>query len=252
MAPDLPPGIGYADSEPGMPGSQSPVPPESSAPRTGWTAGRVISLAAGSVLLLVSLVLLGGAGILTWADQEQQGGYLSTGTGTYSTDGYALASNPVRLHDGWGWLGQIAGDVQIRVAAVSPAKPVFVAIGPAGDVSRYLAGVSYASVTAFGDHLVTHHPGNAVPAPPATAVDWAARAQGTGTQTLRWMVRTGDWMVVVMNPVGSPGVTVRTDMGVSSPVLPSLAAELLGAGLMTGLVGAALIVIPVRLAASRR
>jgi hypothetical protein len=252
MAPDLPSGIGYAASEPGMPGSRPPVPPAPSTTRTGWTAGRIISLAAGSVLLLVTLVLLGGAGILTWADQEQQGGYLSTGTGSYSTDGYALASNPVRLHDGWGWLGQFAGDVRIRVTAVSSAEPVFVAIGPAGDVSRYLAGVSYANVTAFGDHDVTHHPGNAVPAPPATAVDWAARARGAGTQTLSWTVRTGDWMVVVMNPDGSPGVTVRADVGVSSPVLPWLAAELLGAGLMAGLTGAALIVIPARLAASGR
>jgi hypothetical protein len=258
MAAGPPLGTGSGVREPGTPGSQSPDVPvasESSVPaaaRTGWTAGRIVALVAGSVLILVSLVLLGGAGVLTWADQAQQGGYLTTGTGTYSTGGYALASNPVRLHNGWGWLGQVTGEVRIRVTAVNSGKPVFVAIGRAGDVSRYLAGVSYTSVTAVGDHDVTQHPGSAVPAPPATAVGWVAQVQGAGTQTLRWTARSGEWMVVVMNPDGSPGVTVRADVGVSSPMLPSLAAGLLGAGLMVGLIGAALIIIPARLAASGR
>ena len=55
-----------------------------------------------------------------------------------------------------------------------------------------------------------------------------------------------------MNLDGSPGVTVRADTGVSSPVLPSLAGELLAAGVMAGLIGTALVVVPVRLAAGRR
>jgi hypothetical protein len=220
--------------------------------RKGWTAGRVVSLAAGSILILVSVVLLAGAGFLTWADQEQREGYLATGTATYSTGGYALASNPVNLHGVWGWLGQFAGGVRIRATATSPGTPVFVAIAPAADVSRYLAGVSYTSVTALGDHDVTQHLGNAVPAPPSTALDWAAQARGAGTQTLRWTVRSGDWMVLVMNADGSPGVTVRADAGVSSPVLPALAGELLVVGALAGLTGAALVLIPARLAAGRR
>ena len=69
---------------------------------------------------------------------------------------------------------------------------------------------------------------------------------------MRWTVRSGDWMVLVMNADGSPGVTVRADVGVSSPVLPSLAGELLVAGIMAGLTGAALVLIPVRLAAGGR
>ena len=219
---------------------------------TGWTAGRIVALVAGSILTLLSVVLLCGAGVLAWADQEQQGGYLTTGTATYSTGGYALASNPVKLHGLWRWLGGFTGEVRIRVTATSPGTPVFVAIGPAADVSRYLAGVSYTSVSALGDHDITQHLGSVVPAAPATALDWAAQASGTGTQTLRWTVRSGDWMVLVMNAEASPGVTVRADAGVSSPVLPSLAGELLAAGIFAGLTGAALVVIAVRLATSRR
>jgi len=250
MAACLPSGTGSGLSELGrraVPGQPAPA-----AMRAGWTAGRVIALAAGAILILASVLLLAGAGVLTWADQEQQGGYLATGTATYSTGGYAVASDPVKVHGLWGWLGRFAGGVRIRVTAASHGQPVFVAIGPAGEVSRYLAAVSYTSVTAVGDHDVTQHPGSVIPAPPATALDWAARAQGTGTQTLRWTVLSGDWMAVVMNLDGSPGLTVRADAGVSSPVLPALAGELLAAGITVGLIGAALVVIPVRLAAVRR
>jgi hypothetical protein len=253
MAAGSPGGTGSGLSTPGRPTVPgAPGPPVPAAVRAGWTAGRVITLIAGSALILVSLLLLGGAGILTWADHEQQGGHLTTGAATYSTGGYALTSDPVKVQGLWGWPGWFAGEVWIRVTVTSPGQPVFVAIGPASDVSRYLAGVSYTSVTALGDHNVTQHPGSVVPAPPAAALDWAARAQGKGTQTLHWTVRSGDWIVVVMNPDGSPGLAVRADAGVSSPVLPALAAGLLVAGITAGLIGAALVVMPVRLAAGRR
>jgi hypothetical protein len=62
----------------------------------------------------------------------------------------------------------------------------------------------------------------------------------------------GDWIVVVMNPDGSPGSTVRADAGVTSPGLPALAGELFAAGITVGLIGAALVVIPTRLAAGSR
>ena len=265
MANDRPQGGGSGLTEPGVPAASAPPgpsgvparpgpssPPGRAAERAGWTVGRVIALVAGSVLLLASLVLLGGSGAVAWADHEQQGGYLSTGTATYSTGGYALASNPVRLPGGWSWLGWLVGDVRIRVTATSPAKPVFVAIAPAADVSRYLTGVSHLTVTAFGDQDVAQHLGIAAPAPPGTALDWSAQAEGTGSQTLRWTARTGDWMVTVMNPDGSPGVTARTDVGVFAPALPWLATWLLVGGVMAGLLAAALILIPVRLAAGRR
>ena len=265
MAADRLRGPGPGGTEPGVPAASPPaglpgVPPAagSSAPpgrlaeRAGWTVGRVIALLAGSVLVLASVVLLGGSGAVAWADHEQQGGYLSTGTATYSTGGYALASDPVRLPGGWSWLGWLVGDVRIRVTATSPARPVFVAIAPAADVSRYLTGVSYLTVTAFGDPDVARHLGIAAPAPPATALDWSAQAEGTGRQTLRWTPRAGHWMVTVMNPDGSPGVTARTDVGVFAPALPWLATWLLVGGVMAGLLAAALILIPVRLATGRR
>jgi len=55
-----------------------------------------------------------------------------------------------------------------------------------------------------------------------------------------------------MNPDGSPDVTVRADVGVFAPALPWLATRLLVGGVIAGLIGAALILIPERLAIGRR
>lgn len=209
---------------------------------SGWTTGRIIALAAGSVLLVISLALIAGGGILVWADAEQvHSGYVITSTGTYSTQGYALASDSISLHG----LGLFADRVRIRLWASDPSRPLFAGIAATGDVQRYLGSVSYTTVDA---HDVTDHPGTAVPAAPAAVLPWAAQARGTGSQTLTWEVRGGDWTVVVMNRDASPGLTVRAQVGLSAMALPWLAGELLAAGLLTGVAAGALIVVPVRLA----
>lgn len=216
---------------------------------SGWTAGRVVALVAGSVLLLVSLALLAAGGALTWADTVQlHSGYLTSGTTAYATNGYALASDRIDLNVGWGLLDRLVGKVRIRIWPADPSRPLFAGIAPAADAERYLAGVSYTTVGPPGGHDVTSHPGTRTPAAPAAALPWTARAQGTGQLTLTWPVTDGDWMVVVMNSDASPGIAVRADAGVSSPALPWLAGELLAAGVLVGVAAAALIVVPVRLA----
>jgi hypothetical protein len=216
--------------------------------RNGWTAGRVIALVTGSVLLLVSLALLAGGGILAWADEEQQhSGYVTTSTATYSTRGYALASDAISLHDGWGWLGLFVDEVRIRISSDS-ARPLFAGIATGRDVERYLAGVAYTKVGGHGERDVTGYLGTRAPAPPASALPWAVRAQGSGNLTLTWAVQDGDWMVVVMNSGASPGLTIRADAGISSLAMSWLAGELLAAGVLVGVAAVVLIVVPVRLA----
>ena len=232
------------------PGDTPDLPP--ARPGSGWTAGRVITVVIGSLLALISLGLLGGGGTLLRADQAlRQDGYVTTGAATYSTTGYALASERVNL--GWGWLlTGLVGDVRFRVTPVSPDRPVFVAIGPADQVAAYLSGTAYTTVTGTGPGGLVSHYGTVRPAPPQTAGVWVAQAAGTGTQTLRWAAESGDWMAVAMNPGGSAGLTVRADAGVSAPGLLRLAVQLIIGGIMAGVLSAALIVVAVRLAAGAR
>ena len=247
MATGTPHGITTGTGAPRGPGdSAGPVPGQ---PGGGWTAGRVIAMVVGSLLALISLGLLGGGGTLLWADQAlRQDGYVTTGTVTYSTTGYALASEPVNL--GWGWL--LAGDVRLRVTATGAGSPVFVAIGPASRVSAYLSGAAYTTITGTGAGGLVSHGGTARPAPPQTAGIWVAQVTGTGTQALRWTAESGNWTAVVMNPGGSAGLTVRADAGVSAPWLFRLAVELIVGGILAGALAAALIAVPVRLASGAR
>jgi hypothetical protein len=218
----------------------------------GWTPRRVVTVVIGSVLVVVSLGLLGGGGTLLWADQAlRHEGYLTTGAATYSTSGYALASQSVDV--GWGWLlTGLVGDVRVRVTAASPDVPVFVAIGPADQVTAYLSGTSYTTVTSAGTARLVSHSGTVKPALPRTTRIWIAQAAGTGTQTLRWTARSGDWMAVAMNPDSSAGLTVRADAGVSAPGLLRLAVELIIGGAMALALSAVLIVVPVRMATGAR
>lgn len=219
---------------------------------SGWTTGRIVALVIGSVLALVSLGLLGGGGTLLWADQSlRQEGYLTSDTTTYSTTGHALASDQLDLSGGLLVTGFI-GDVRVRVTSADPARPVFVAIGPADRVAAYLAGSAYTTVTSTGRDGLVAHAGAVVPAPPRTAGIWTAQVTGTGTQTLRWTAETGDWMLVAMNPDGSPGLTVRADAGIRAPWLFRLSVEVLIGGILLGAASAALIVVPIRLASRRR
>jgi len=214
----------------------------------GWTVGRVIALVTGSVLLLISLALVAGGGTLAWADgQQHRSGYVTTSTAAYSTRGYALASDAISLRGSWAWLGLFVDKVRIRISS-EPSRPLFAGIARVGDVQRYLAGVGYTQVSAHGEHEVVGQPGAGIPAPPAAALPWAVRAEGSGNLTLTWAVRDGDWMVVVMNPDASRGITVRADAGISSTDMPWLAGELLAAGVLLGLAAAGLIIVPVRLA----
>ncbi len=145
----------------------------------GWTAARVIALVTGSVLLLISLALLAGGGTLAWADEQQHhSGYLTTSTAAYSTQGYALASDAISLHGSWAWLGLFVDKVRIRISS-EPSRPLFAGIARVGDVQRYLAGVGYTQVSARGEHEVAAQPGAGIPAPPATALPWPVRAEGS-------------------------------------------------------------------------
>jgi hypothetical protein len=200
---------------------------------------------AGSVLLLVSLALIAGGTALVWADAEQfRFGYVTTTAGTYSTRGYALASDAISRHS----RGLFVDEVRIRITSSEPSRPLFGGIAAQADVKRYLDGVRYTTVDGRD---VTGHPGTRIPAAPAAALPWAARAEGTGKLTLTWAVRPGDWTVVVMNADARPGLSVRAEAGLSALALPWLAGEMLATGLLTSITAAFLIVVPVRMATGR-
>jgi hypothetical protein len=131
--------------------------------------------------------------------------------------------------------------VRIRVTPASPGAQLFMGIGPAADVDRYLAGVGHTHISDFWTNSVEAIGGGTPGTPPGTQNFWVASATGPGAQTLVWDPTNGSWTVVVMNADGRPGIHVMADLGARVPALPWIAVGVLVAGTVF-LIGGALLI----------
>jgi hypothetical protein len=217
-------------------------------PRAGWTLRRVMSVLAGSVLLLISLGLFAAGGYLL-TEATSDGGWLSLGHGTYETDSYAVMTEPEDWSDQTYALDGV-DKVRIRVTPRSATTPVFVGLARPDDVERYLSDVRHVTVHGATNYRVTYtqHDGQAPAGPPADAVPWTAQTTGTGTQMLEFDAREqpGDQVLVVMNADGSPSVNGEAESLVTQPSLPWIASGLLAGGAVLAAGAVLLIVKPLR------
>jgi hypothetical protein len=230
---------------------------ESGSPRPhhGPPVGRIVLTVIGALLIVPALVLGGIGSVLVWAHATQRDadGFFTSDRGRLETVAYAITSDEIDLgvRPGGRERRFDLGDLATLRFKVDPQSesPVFVGIGPADDVDRYLDGVAHAEVTD-----VDHHPfrvtydfveGGEPPAPPGDEDFWVATAEGPGDQTLEWDLESGQWAVVAMNANGSAGVSLDASVGVKADwVLPVGIGLLVGAALLATL-GAVLLVIGV-------
>jgi hypothetical protein len=129
---------------------------------------------------------------------------------------------------------------EIKIRSDS-ARSVFVGIGPAAAVERYLAGVPRDELRELGDTTQTPLAGTRAPAPPEEQGFWVTSAAGPGEQSVQWHVRDGSWRAVVMASGGERGVDAELSVGATLPDLGWVSAGLLGAGALLLLAGGALI-----------
>jgi hypothetical protein len=248
--------VNQTDVSPSTPSARAPArveqPPGRKVAPGGspWTAGRIAPLVIGALLVLVSLVVLGGGGTGMWAYlAKRDAGYVTTGAHTFSTAGSALATKPTDLGSaGVGWLYSptLLGKVRIRVTPVSAGPPLFVGIARSEDADRYLAGVDRTVINDFWDNEVKPVDGGRVRSAPAARHFWVASSSGAGTRSLVWKPADGRWTVVVMNADGRPGVEIEADLAARLPALPWIALGLLVGGVVFMAGGGLLIVGAVR------
>ncbi len=229
-------GADPASRYPGFPaGPARPVPPAAS-----WTAGRVVALVVGALLLFGAAGSLLGGGSLLWAQQDlREGGYLMTSEARVGTDGYAVSSRSFRLEgEGLDWVGdELVGDARLEVTAADGAE-IFVGLARSTDADAYLRGVAHAQVDDVtarlgggpGRFSVTDRPGGAPAAPPTDADIRVVSANGPGTQQVTWRAAEGDWTLVVMRADGDAGVSAEVRAGATVPALPWVAAGLVAVG----------------------
>lgn len=218
-------------------------------PSQPFGAKRVLLLVFGSIGVLVGLALLAGGGAAVWGLSQRDGsGYFNTRTHGVSTTSYAFASDTLDMGpDAPGWFGENFATIRVQASA---RQPVFIGIGRADDVKRYLAQVPHTVVTDLDTDpfRVTSHgtAGGETPAPPASQRFWAVQTSGTGTQTIKWPVEKGSWSAVVMNADGSRNVAVGLRIGTRIPALGWVAFGLIAAGVVLLLLGGVLIYLGAR------
>jgi len=199
-------------------------------PQRPWSAGRIVAMVLGSLLLLGSLGVGAVGGALALADKglrDGQGFFMSDQQ-ALSSSGHAVASRQVELHmEGSGELvlERFIGDVKVTVTPQGDA-PVFVGIASAADAAGYLAGVRHSVLLDIptrngqrGDPVYRQEAGGPPTLAPGQTNIWAARASGSGRQSLVWPAEPGDWTVVVMNADGTSPVFASVAAGATFPAL---------------------------------
>jgi uncharacterized protein DUF4389 len=194
-----------------------PAAPAEPPARRGWTGGRIALVVVGTIAGLFALGLLVGGCALVTIDQAQRDddGFLMSPTQDFSTPTYAIVSESADLDtEGGEWaLDTFLGTVRIRSES---DRPVFVGIGPADDVTRYLGGVERDEVDDLdnsGDPEYSRRSGGAPSGPPGDETFWVASTEGAGERTLEWEPEDGDWQAVVMNEDASRGVSSELSIG---------------------------------------
>ena len=242
------PATPYA-ATPATPYAATPSVP--AAPAAPLSTGRVVGAVLTSLVGLVGLGLLaGGLAFLALDRTQREGGWMTTDTQSLSTGTAALVSEDVRLHlDGAPdvRVEDLLGDVRVTVTSRS-SQPVFVGLAERSAAAPYLATFGYDRVVVGGgDGFAYERVGGAVtPAAPVAEDVWTLSRVGTGPQTMTWTPADGDWVLVVMNADGTPGVNVAGEVGAELPILPWLAAGLIAGGAVVLLVSAGLVVALLR------
>ncbi len=222
------------------------------------SGGRIALLVIGIIVLLIGLAMTIGGGGMVGVSQafKNEEGYITSRSAHLASDSYAVTSEPVDFGSGvdWGGSWQPSDFLSLRVEATSNnGKVPFVGIASESDVVSYLSNVSYDEVHHWaaresGDAAITYlrHPGTAAPAPPETQSFWAASVHGEGQQTLTWAPQPGQWVIVLMNDDGSPGIDVSGTVGARIPWLFRAGLGTLIAGILLLAAGIVMIVFSAR------
>jgi hypothetical protein len=189
-----------------------------------WTGGRIVTVVVGAVLLLSSIGTAAGATALLTADRAARDadGFLTTPTRTFTSSGYALVLDPIDAGgvDATSGVDTVLGDV--RITATGRTDPVFVGIGPADAVERYLADVDrerLVGLRAGGTAEQKVLPGGPPATVPTSQTFWVASASGPGQQQLTWTATEGRWAAAVMNADGSRPVVADLSAAATAPAL---------------------------------
>jgi hypothetical protein len=211
-------------------------------------ARRVVLFVLGGLLLVIgALAAIGGGALMALFGSNNT---LSSGVQQVSTPTRALVSEAGSIQGASGAQTAV-GSARLRITATPTGAGhlLFLGIGPASAVDRYLSGVSHdvaTDVTVTPFHLtLARQGGTAAPPPPGSQSFWVARASGTHP-TLTWTVTNGSYRVVVMNTDAAAPVAFAAGLDLTIPHAFAIGIGLLIGGIVLILIAIALIVLGAR------
>jgi hypothetical protein len=211
-------------------------------------ARRVVLIVLGAVLAAIgTLAAIGGGALMLLFGSNDT---LASGLQQVSTPTHALVS-PAGSIQGASGAQTVLGNVRLRITATPAAagQHLFLGIGPASAVDRYLRGASYdvatdVSVAPF--HLtLAHHGGTATPSPPGSQSFWVATASGAHP-ALTWTVTSGSYRLVAMNTDAAAPVAFAGGLDLTVPHSFGIGIALLIGGIVLILIAIVLIVLGAR------
>ena len=225
------------------PQSPYPAPPAPAGHQRG-TAAIIVGtvLAASGFLTAVS----GGVLLAMFGD----GRPISSDAHTISTSSSAIVSDIGHIQNVQGW-EFLTGSPTLHISAQNVTDSgVFVGVGPADDVERYLDNVATERVVDLElspfDLRTRTDGGSATAEAPGAQSFWVATAESTNEAELSWALEAGDYEIVVMNADGTAGIITSAEIGASLPSSTGLWILVTVIGLLIMLGGAAAIVVGTR------
>jgi hypothetical protein len=211
---------------------------------------KIFAVILGIVFALAGLASVTSGGLLlgVYRTHTDPSGFFNSPNQDVGSYGFALTVPNINATLGPRWENWISSRARLTVRvtgkSLTPA-PVFIGVGPTARVSKYLAGVTHDKVTSIdwvaGSVQYSHIDGTTLPSAPDTQSFWLAKAQGSGTQTLEWQPKTGDWTVVIMNADASPPVAATMSVGARVGILVPIVVGLVAGGVVLLAIAATLI-----------
>jgi hypothetical protein len=213
----------------------------------------VVTIVGALLALAGAVALLAAAGLgiaqLTLRDDD---GYFTSPRAHLTTPSAAIVGDDLSLGDvDDGASADVVDALSVRARITATRRDgehVFLGIGPAAAVRRYLAGAPFAEFDDVrnGDVVLREHAGARPVQAPASQTFWVASATGPGRQQLTWKPTSGRWAAVVMNADARRGMDVAVRVGARIGAMPWIAAGIGAAGVVLLLGGGALLFVGLR------
>jgi hypothetical protein len=191
-------------------------------------------LPGATLAVIGSLLAFSGGGLLAAFGTN---GNLASGPHLLSTPASAVVS-PIASIKHTAGVATLTGQPTLRITAtpIQGTARVFVGIGRAADVNRYLAGLATEQVTNLDvdPYMITGalHDGRANAVAPTSQRFWVAQANSTHAAEINWKIRDGQYRVVIMNANGQRALATTTQIGITIPNIAAYSLAALALGLL--------------------